>query len=251
MRLHYHVDGPRSAPALVLSGSLGTTLAMWEPQLAALAERFRVVRYDHPGHGGSQVPAGPVSIDDFGRGVVELLDALDLDRAAFCGLSLGGIVGMWLGSRVPERLTRLALASTAACFPPRARWDERIAIARRDGVESIADSVLERWFTPRFRERGEYRRMLVSIQTEGYARGCEVVRDADLRDSLGSIAVPTLVLAGADDPAVSADDVRGLADGIPETRVVELAGAAHLANVEQPEAFTEALLEHLGATARA
>jgi 3-oxoadipate enol-lactonase len=143
-----------------------------------------------------------------------------------------------------------------ARFAPAAHWDERARIARRDGLETIADAVLERWFTPRFREtrRGDvehYRRMLVSVPAEGYARCCEALRDADVRTELGSIAVPTLVLAGAVDPAVTPEDVRELAEGIPDARVVELSGAAHLANVEQPEAFTDALLEHLGAATTA
>lgn len=256
MRLHSCVDGRTEAPAVVLSASLGATVAMWEPQLRALAGRFRVVRYDHPGHGGSPVPGSSFSIEDLGRGVLELLDDLELEHVSFCGLSLGGLVGMWLGSRAPERLTRLALCCTAARFPPPARWDERAATVRRDGMEAIVETQLGRWFTPRFRETRpgvveQYRRMLASIPAEGYALVCETVRDADLSGSLGAIAVPTLVLAGADDPTVPAAAVGELLEGIPDGRLVELPDAAHLANIEQPEAFTEALLVHLGATTAA
>jgi 3-oxoadipate enol-lactonase len=256
MKLHHRVSGRPDAPTIVLSGSLGSTTAMWEPQLRALAGRFRVVRYDHPGHGGSPLPDRPLSLEDLGRGVLDLLDTLGVERTAFCGLSLGGIVGMWLGSRASERLTRLALCCSRARFAPAAHWEERATIARRDGLEALADAALERWFTARFRETSphvveQYRRMLVSIPAEGYARCCEVLRDADVRAELGSISVPTLVLSGASDPAVTPEDIRELADGIPDAYTVELRDAAHLANVEQPEAFTDALLEHLGATAAA
>ena len=256
MTLHHRFDGDPKAPVLLLSCSLGTTLALWEPQLRALGARFRVLRYDHPGHGGTPVPEGPQSLDDWGRGVLDLLDELGLQRVACAGLSLGGLVGMWLGSRAPERLTRLALCCTAARFPPPARWDERAAIVRSDGVEGVAEAVLERWFTPGLRASSpelveHYRRMLLSIPAEGYARGCDVVRDADLRGHLGSIPVPTLVLAGSDDPAVTPHDVGELVDGIPDARVVRLRRAAHLANAEQPDAFTAALLDHLEVAAAA
>ena len=254
MTVHHRVDGRPDAPALVLSGALGTTLAMWEPQLPALAGRFTVVRYDHPGHGGSAVPDRRLSIGELGHAVLGLIDELGLERVSFCGLSLGALVGMWLGSRAPERLVRLVLCCTAARFPPPERWDERAATVRREGMEAIADAQLARWFTARFRAASpgvvaQYRRMLASIPAEGYALGCETVRDADLRDALGAIAVPTLVVAGSDDPTVAPAAVEELLEGIPGARLVELPGAGHLANAEQPDAFTDALLSQLGAAA--
>jgi 3-oxoadipate enol-lactonase len=253
--VHHRFDGDAAAPVLVLAGSLGTTNAMWEPQLAALAERFRVLRYDHPGHGDSPVPDGPLSIEDLGVGVLALLDDVGLERVSFCGLSLGGMVGMWLARHAPERVDRLVLCCTSARFAPPERWTERAATVRRHGLAAVADTVLERWFTPRFREREpeaveRYRGMLLSTPAEGYARCCEVVRDADLREAVGAIVAPTLVIAGTEDPAVAPDDIRLLAERIAGARVVDLR-AAHLASVEQPEAFCRVLLGHLAAAVAA
>lgn len=243
MRLHHRFDGDPGAPVVVLAGSLGSTLAMWEPQLPALAQRFLVLRYDHPGHGGSPVPDAGVTIDDLGEAVVALLDELGLERVSFCGLSLGGMVGMWLASTAPERVDQLALCCTAPRFGPARRWQERADAVRARGMEAVAEAVLERWFTPGLRAPARYREMLLATPAEGYARCCEAIRDADLRPHLSAIEASTLVVVGARDPAVSEDDTRLLA-GIRGARVVALE-AAHLANVEQPSAFADALLEHL------
>ncbi len=252
MKLGHWLDGDPAAPPLVLSGSLGTTLAMWEPQLPALTQHFLVLRFDHTGHGSSPVPDGPVTIDELGSSLVRLLDDLGLQRVSFCGLSLGGSVGMWLASRAAERVERLVLCCTAARYPPADQWSARAELVRREGLAAVADGVLERWLTPRFRATQpatveHYRAMLLSIPAEGYARCCEVVRDLDLRDDLDAVAAPTLVLAGADDPAVTPDDLRVLTDGLPDVRLTKVRDAAHLANVEQPDAVTRALLGHLGA----
>jgi 3-oxoadipate enol-lactonase len=216
---------------------------MWEPQLTALTARHRVVRYDHPGHGGS--PAGPTSIEGLAHRVLELLDGLGLDRVAFCGISLGGMVGIWLGANAAERIDRLVLACTAPRFGPPEVWQERADTVRAHGVEAVADVVLARWFTPPFcDERPEtvrrYRRMLVETSAEGYARCCEAIRNADLHAAIGRIGVPTTVIRGAYDPAVTHEGNRALGR-IPRAQVVELA-AAHLASVEQPEAFAAAVL---------
>jgi 3-oxoadipate enol-lactonase len=241
--LHHRLDGDASAPVLVLSSSLGTTHAMWDPQLPALAARHRVLRYDHPGHGAS--PPGPSSIEGLAREVLGLLDELGLERVAFCGLSLGGMVGMWLGANAPERVERLVLCCTAPHLPPREFWQERADTVRAQGVEAIADTVVARWFTERFKD-GEpetvrrYRDMLAASPAEGYARCCEAIRDLDLRADLGRIEAPATVILGAHDPVVTEDGKRALA-GIRGARVVEL-DAAHLANVEQPGAFTEAVV---------
>lgn len=235
MTLHHVVEG--QGPPLVLSSSLGTTHELWEPNLRALRARHRVVRYDHPGHGRS--PAGPDTIEGLARAALELLDELALERVTFCGLSLGGMVGMWLGAHAPERLERLVLCCTAPRLAPAEQWLERAATVRRDGLEAIADAVLERWFTPRFAgDRARWRAMLVSTPPEGYARCCEAIARMDLRDELAALGVPTTVILGRHDPVVDEESKRLLAAAGP---VVEL-DAAHLANVEQPERFATAVL---------
>jgi 3-oxoadipate enol-lactonase len=244
--LAHSLEGPRGAPAVVLAGSLGTTRAMWEPQLEALA-RLRVLRYDHPGHGESPL-LDVRGVDGLARDLLALLDALELERVSFCGLSLGGAVGMQMAVAAPERVERLVLACTAARFPNAEAYGERAELVRREGVEPIADAVVARWFTPPFRDAHRdvvrrYRAMLVATPPEGYARCCEAVRDFDVRAQLSEIRAPTLVVAGADDPAAPPD----VAPRVPGGRSVVLPDAAHLANVERPDAFSAALVEHLAA----
>lgn len=251
MRLHHVVDGPAGAPVLVLSNSLGTTHEMWEPQVAPLAERFRVVRYDRRGHGRSPVAAGATTIDDLGGDLVELLDEIALERISFCGLSLGGVVGMWLAVNAPERVERLVLCCTAASFAPRQAWVDRAATVRADGMGAIADAVLGRWFRPSFQDThpdvvARFRATLVSTPAEGYAACCDALADADLTSRLGEIAAPTLVLTGADDPVAPPATGDALAAAIPGAVHTVVERAAHIANIEQPDAFTAALLRHLG-----
>jgi 3-oxoadipate enol-lactonase len=241
--LYHRLDGPESAPVLVLSSSLGTTHEMWEPQLPALAGPYRVLRYDHPGHGAS--PVGPRSIEGLARSLLDLLDELRLDRVHFCGLSLGGMIGIWLGANAPDRVERLVLCCTAAHLPTRAFWQERADTVRAHGVEAIADVVIVRWFTTRFADEHletvrRFRRMLAETPAEGYARCCEAIRDMDQRGDLARIEVPTTVVFGAHDPVVSEDGKAALSS-VTRAKVVEL-DAAHLANVEQPEAFTASVL---------
>jgi 3-oxoadipate enol-lactonase len=251
VNLNHRFDGRPDGPVLVLSNSLGSALAMWELQLPTVAERFRVLRYDHRGHGSSPAPPGPYSIDDFGRDTLELLDSLGLERVSFCGLSLGGAVGMWLGANAPERLERLVLCCTAARFATPEIWSERAAAVRAAGsVEPLVEGVLERWFTPGFRakhpERVEpVRRMLLATPAEGYAATCDALRDCDLRPILAGIRAPALVVAGEDDPATPPAQAEELAASIPGARLVVIPDTAHLANIEQTEAFNEAVLEHL------
>ena len=217
---------------------------MWEPQLPAL-DGLDVIALDHPGHGGAPVPAGPIDLARLGRGVLAALDERGVERASFCGLSLGGGVSMWLAANAPHRVDRLVLACTRAQFGDPQSWDDRAATVRQHGMEAIADAVLERWFTPGFPDRARWRAMMTSIDPEGYARCCEALRDADLREEIRRIEAPTLVIAGAEDPSISAEEVELLVSRIPGARLVTIEGAAHLANVEQPEAFTAALLSHL------
>ena len=254
IELHQRIEGPEDAPVLVLSNSLGTTLQMWRDQAPALRERFRLVRYDHRGHGGSPVPPGPYAIDDIGRDVLALLDSIGAQRISFCGLSLGGMVGMWLASEAPDRVERLVLCCTSARFAPDT-FDSRARTVRAEGVSAIADAVVERWFTPTFREGSpevaEWAwRMLLHTPDEGYASCCEAVRDADLSGRLGTISTPTLVIAGADDPAAPPDKAELISGSIPNASLEVIPDAAHLANVEQPEAITQAILYHLSPVIR-
>jgi 3-oxoadipate enol-lactonase len=254
IEVHHLLEGPEDAPVLVLSNSLGTTLEMWDEQTPVLSERFRLLRYDHRGHGGSTVPPGPYKIEDLGRDVLVLLDRLEVERFSFCGLSLGGMVGMWLASEAPELVERLVLCCTSARFAPDT-FDSRARTVRADGVGAIADAVVERWFTPAFREgRPEIaewaRRMLLETPDEGYAGCCEAVRDADLSDTLGTISASALVIAGADDPAAPPDQAESIRDSIPGASLQVVSEAAHLANIEQPEAVTQAILDHLSSVLR-
>ncbi|CAA9429044.1 MAG: Beta-ketoadipate enol-lactone hydrolase [uncultured Rubrobacteraceae bacterium] len=252
VELHHVLEGPEDAPVLVLSNSLGTTLDMWDEQAPALRERFRLLRYDHRGHGGSPVPPGPYTIGELGGDVLALLDTLGAERFSFCGLSIGGLVGIWLASQVPQRLEGLALCCTSARFEPLEAFDSRARAVRAEGVGAIADAVVERWFTPEFRashpEIVEWcGSMLRTTPAEGYAGCCEAVRDADLRDRLGAITAPTLVIAGAEDPAAPVDQAEVIRDSIHNARLLAVKEAAHLANVEQPKEVTRAILEHLEA----
>jgi 3-oxoadipate enol-lactonase/4-carboxymuconolactone decarboxylase len=256
VELNYSLEGPEDAPVLITANSLGTTFGMWDEQAPALSARFRLLRYDHRGHGGSSVPPGPYEIGDLGRDVLALLDTLGIERFSFCGLSLGGMVGMWLASEVPRRVERLVLCCTSALLGPPETWERRAQTARKEGVDAIVDAVLERWFTPPFRaSRPEILEwgagMLRGTPAEGYAGCCEAIRDMDLTGRLGNIRAPTLVIAGADDPATPpADHAEPIRDAIPDARLVVVPRAAHLGNVEQPEAFTRAILDHLAPVAK-
>jgi 3-oxoadipate enol-lactonase len=209
--LNHALEGPEEAPVLVLSNSLGTTLGMWDDQAPALRERFRLLRYDGRGHGGSPAPPGPYTIGDLGSDVLSLLDGLGIEHASFCGLSIGGMVGMWLASEAPERFERLVLCCTAARLLAPEAWQTRAQ----------------------------------TVRAEGYAGCCEAIRDMDLRGRLGSISAPTLVIAGAEDPATPPEHGELIRDSIPDASLELIPNAAHLANVEQPEAVTEAILDHL------
>lgn len=252
LAVHHAVRGRDDAPPLVLSGSLGATSAMWEPQLPALAEHFRVVTYDTRGHGASPVPPGPYALADLGADVLALLDRLGIERASFAGLSLGGMVGMWLAAHAPERIDRLALLCTSPYMPPTSQWGERAAAVRAAGTTGVvAGAVVARWLTPAFAERepeaaARLRAMIAATPPEGYAACCEAIERMDLRPDLGAIAAPTLVVAGADDAAAPPDGhARVIAGSIAGARLEVLPDTAHLASVEQAGAVTALLLDHL------
>jgi 3-oxoadipate enol-lactonase len=247
---HHRLDGPADAPVVVLSNSLGSTLEMWAPQVAPLTQRFRLLRYDHRGHGRSEVPPGPYTIGELAGDVLELLDSLGLDRVSFCGLSMGGMIGMRLAAEAPARVDRLVLSCTSAHLPPPELWVERAATARGGGIGELADGAMERWFTPAFRAEqpdtvARIREQVATTPAEGYAACCEAIRDWDFRDRLGTIEAPTLVIAAAHDPSTPPEHGEAIARAIPGAGMRILPGAAHLANVERPETFTEAVLAHL------
>ncbi|WP_256837640.1 3-oxoadipate enol-lactonase [Ornithinimicrobium faecis] len=252
---HEEVRGPSvadDAPVVVLSNSLGSDLSMWDPQVAALAEHFRVVRYDTRGHGRSPVPDGPYSIDDLVDDAVALLDRLGVERAHFVGLSLGGMTGMRLAAREPDRVDRLALLCTGAAMPPASNWTDRAATVRGGGTGVIAQAVVSRWFTESFRGQSpdriaSFEAMVAATPAEGYAGCCEVIAEMDLTGDLPSIRARTLVLAGEDDPAAPPSMMATLAEHIPDAELLVVPQSAHLANVEQPETVTEALVRHLTA----
>jgi 3-oxoadipate enol-lactonase len=245
MTLYHRIDGPDDAPTLVLSNSLGTTLELWDAQIPAFAGPFRVLRYDQLGHGRSEVPSGPYSMELLGRELLALLDELGVARFSFCGLSLGGAVGQWLGANAGDRVDRLVLAGTSAYFGPPETWAERAALVQAEGLEPLADATMTRWFTPAYPATAHFREVFVSTPPEGYAACCAALRDWDFRGDLGDVTPPTHVIVGADDPATPPEAAQLIADGIPGAGVTLIPGAAHLLNVEQPEAFNRAALAHL------
>ena len=248
--VHTVVSGPVDAPVVVLSNSLGSTHRMWDAQLAELEKRFRVVRYDTRGHGRSPVPDGPYSIDDLADDLVALLDRLGVERARLVGLSLGGMTVMRVASRNPERVERLALLCTGAQLPPATAWTDRAATVRAEGTEAVAAAVVERWFTAEHLDshpdvRTGYEQMVASTPAKGYAGCCEAIAKLDLREQLSAISVPTLVIAGEDDPATPPAKLEEIAAGIPGAKLLVVPHAAHLANAERPDIITPALIEHL------
>jgi len=244
LRTHYALTGDKQ-PVLVFSNSLGTDFSMWDPQMAELERYFRILRYDTRGHGRSSVTPGDYSIELLGRDVLGLLDSLGLKRVHFCGLSMGGMIGMWLAIHVPDRLHRLVLSNTAARIGTKEMWNARIATVRKDGMKSVAAAVIERWFRPEFRASfpevvARAQQMLENSPPEGYAACCGAIRDMDQRETIAQIKAPTLVIYGGSDPVTTASDAQFLADGIRGAEKVELP-AAHLSNVERAGAFTDAV----------
>jgi 3-oxoadipate enol-lactonase len=237
-------------PVVMMGSSLGATLGMWDGQLP-LAERFRLVRYDHRGHGGSPSPPGPYEIADLAGDVLELMDSLSIERAHHVGLSLGAMVGLWLAAHAPERVDRLVVLCTSAQMGPPALWQERVAkVIEAASTEPIADAVVDRWLTPQFaaahpEARERLRAMLVSTDPVGYAACCGAIERMDLRSDLPAITAPTLVISGSDDLATPVEHQRLIAEAIPGARHEILSPGAHLAAVERPDAVNRLIEEHL------
>jgi 3-oxoadipate enol-lactonase len=240
-RIHYLLDGPADAPILAFSNSLGANCGMWDLQAAEFRNNFRTLRYDTRGHGESSTTPGNYSIELLGKDVLALLDGLNLERVHFCGLSMGGMIGMWLALHAPDRLKKLVLCNTGAKIGTAESWNVRIETVRTNGMKAVASAVIERWFTSPFREKNPapvatVQKAIEDADPEGYAACCAAVRDFDCRAEVGKIRVPTLVIAGASDPATPPADGRFLAAQIPGARYAEL-NAAHLSNIEDRDRF--------------
>lgn len=249
-RIHVEAEPDNGKSPLLFSNSLGTNLNMWDDQIEDFSKHFRIVRYDSRGHGRSDAPEELYSIERLGRDALAILDALEIDRAYFCGLSKGGMVGQWLGANAPERIERMALCSTAAHSPTPDLWNHRIQVASSEGMAPLADSIIERWFTEDFRQKNkaEVERvtgMVLTTPGAGYAGCSAAIRDMDQREAIKTITVPTLVVAGNADPATPPAAGREIHEAIEGSEFVVIENAAHLSNIEQREAFNRGVLDFL------
>jgi len=248
-RIYVQVEGPENGPVLMLSNSLGTDLRMWDDQAGEFAKHFRLVRYDRRGHGKSAVTPGPYSMERLGRDVLAILDALQIEKTNWCGLSMGGMVGQWLGANAPDRIEKLVLSNTSAWYPDKKPWSDRIAFVRENGLAGLVEPNMQRWFTDSFRARAvptleRMKEMFLGTDPEGYIANCAAVRDMDFRESNARIAAPTLVIVGTQDPATPPAAGEAIAKAIPGAKVASL-DAAHISNVEQPKAYTDTVLSFL------
>jgi 3-oxoadipate enol-lactonase len=250
VRIAYQFDGPADRPVLVLSNSIGTDLHMWDAQIASLTEHFRVLRYDARGHGASGAPVGWYSLDRLGRDVVELLDALNLERVDVLGLSLGGFVAQWLGIHVSERVNRLVLSNTAAYLGPATQWDHAIEkVLQAPDMRDTAEMFLRNWFPASMLQANhpvveQFRRVLLATSRVGLAGSWAAVRDADLRRTISLISRPTLVIGGANDTVTSKRHAEEIAAAVPGARLLVLP-TMHLSNIERPDEYLSAVIAFL------
>jgi 3-oxoadipate enol-lactonase len=252
--VHHEINcSEREASVLVLGNSLGTTAAMWEPIVPALGAGRRLLRYDHRGQGASPAPPGPYAIADLGCDVVALLDRLEIDRAAYCGVSLGAMVGLWLAAHAPDRVESLVVCSGSAHLANPDAWVERARTVRAAGSTApIADAVVGRWLTADFAARhpdvaGWLRAMVLASPAAGYAACCGALERLDLRAELARITAPTLVIAGSEDASIPPEHGRAIADAVPDARFELLSPAAHIPMAERPDAVAALIVEHLEA----
>jgi 3-oxoadipate enol-lactonase len=248
------MDGAADAPALLLSNSLGTDLHMWDAQIPELSKHFRVIRYDSRGHGRSVISPGPYSIELLSRDALSILDTLDIAKASFVGLSMGGMIGQWLVTHAPERIERAVLSNTGAQMGGPDLWNMRVRTARQKGMGALVEGVIARWFTPAFHMGSQEAvarvvEMLKATPAEGYAGSSSAIRDMDQRETIRSASRPVLVIIGTQDPATPAAMGELIAAHIPGAKIARI-DAAHLSNIEQPEAFTRAVLKFLTASER-
>jgi len=252
IRTYYEVHGREGAPWLVLAHSLACSCRMWDPQIEAFRQRYRVLAYDARGHGASEAPPGPYTLELLADDLKALLDALGVERPHYCGLSMGGMIGQTFALRFPGRLRTLTLADTTSRFPPEVRpvWAERIRTAETQGMEALAPPTLERWFTAAFRAENpalvdSIRRLIVATPVAGYVGCAHAIVAIDLTARLGAIACPALVIVGEDDPGTPVAMARAIHAQLPDARLVVIPRAAHLTNLEAPVAFNGALEEFL------
>lgn len=246
---YYTRTGAADAPVVIFSNSLGTASEMWQRQIDVFAQEFNVLNYDTRGHGRSVKNAGPYTIEQLGRDVLNLMDALNIEKAAFCGISMGGLIGQWLGVNAPDRISRLVICNTAAKIGTAQGWLDRAAQVRENGMGPIADSATSRWFTQSYVDTGdamitELIEGLRATDAEGYAACCEALADADFRDQLNTITAPTLVIGGEHDPVTTTEHAADLGKGIVGAIVKNL-NASHLSNVEASDDFNAAVLAFL------
>jgi 3-oxoadipate enol-lactonase len=249
VELAYTLLGDRDQPMLVMSSALGATRDMWDAQ-HPLAAHHSLLLYDHRGLGASPAPPGPYTVEELGADVIALLDTLSVESASFCGVSLGGMVGLWIAANHPQRINRLVVMATLSRLQPATRYTERAATVRADGIGSIASSVVARWFTARFaREHPEtlrrYEETLAAMDAEGYASCCEAIATGDLRTDIHKVDAPTLIIVGAEDPIVPASSAVMFGASFPDANIAVVPDAAHLVNVEQPDIVNGLVLEHL------
>jgi len=247
--IYVEVEGREGAPALMLSNSLGTNLHMWDDQAPEFAKHFRLIRYDRRGHGQSGIPQGPYSMERLGRDVLGVLDALKIKKTNWCGLSMGGMVGQWLGANAPDRVEKLVLSNTNSYYADKAPWNDRIKFVTENGLEALVDANMQRWFTEGFRKRApdvlaRMRAMFVATKLPGYIGCCEAVRDMDFRESNPRITTPTLVIVGAQDAATPPSAGEIIQKAIKGAKLVSLE-AAHISNMEQPKTYTDTVLNFL------
>lgn len=249
--LNYQLEGDPAASPVMLCNSLSSTLSMWDAQVPALvAAGYRVLRYDARGHGASSVASGPTTIADLAADALALLDHLSLSRVHFCGLSLGGMTGQWLGTHHASRLRSLSLCATAAYMGPAALWDQRIAAVASGGMAAVADATIDRWFTPASQQRlptevARIRDAILHTPVAGYSACCAAIRDMDQRDTIAAIDLPTLVLVGADDPSTPVAAAELIHERIRGSRLHVIPDSQHFFNVEEPAQFNAALLGFL------
>jgi 3-oxoadipate enol-lactonase len=247
--IHVEVEGRDGAPVLMLSNSLGTNLHMWDDQVPEFTKHFRLVRYDRRGHGQSGVPKGPYSMERFGRDVLSVINALNLKKINWCGLSMGGMVGQWLGANAPDRIEKLVLSNTNYHYADKTPWNDRIKLVREKGLRELVEPNMERWFTKDFRARAPHaidrtKDIFLATNPIGYIACCEAIRDMDFTATNPRIALPTLVIVGKHDPATPPSAGKAIQKQIKGAKLASL-DAAHIANIEQPKAYAETVLNFL------
>lgn len=248
-QINYQTFGDNSKPALIFSNSLGTQLSMWQPQVDTLKNDFYIVCYDTRGHGESSTPQGPYTIQQLGTDVIHLLDHLHIDKASFCGISMGGLTGQWLAIHHPDRFNHVVVCNTASKIGQEQAWLERAALVREQGLEPISNTAASRWFTEPFIKSNakmvaKLSQELAQGSPEGYASCCEALAQADLREDIKSISIPVLVVAGSKDPVTTVKDGQFMVNNIRSSALFEI-DASHISNIEQPNAFNQALTQFI------